>query len=164
MALTTYTSYDEIRATLGVSSDEIEDTTLALAIYEDYLLLELEDISDTLVTDFGTVAGISAGSRTAVQNKFYKTTRLFAAFAVAKQLTASLPLFSPKDISDGKATLGRYADSPYKETIKRIKDEYDRFRVRLDEAHKGLTATATTAITRSYMSAVSPSVDPVTGS
>ena len=34
MALLTYTTYDDIRAALGVSSDEIEDATLSLSLYE----------------------------------------------------------------------------------------------------------------------------------
>lgn len=164
MALTDYTTYDEIRASLGVSSDEIEDTTLGLAMYSDYLDLELDDIDSDIASQFTTVKAIAEGSRTAAEARFYKATTLFAVYAVARQLTVSLPLFSPKDISDGKATLGRYADSPYRETIKRVKDEYEKFRVRLKDTFDALNATTTTPVTRSYMGVSSPDTDVVTGS
>lgn len=164
MALTDYTTYDEVRATLGVSLDEIKDTTLGLPLYADYLLTELDDVHTSIRTEYATIVGIAEISRTAVQAKFYRTVRLFSNFATAKQLTTSLPLFSPKDISDGKATMGRYADSPYRSTIKRINEEYDRFRNKLLEALNELTSTGTQTAYRSYLLTVGTTPDPVTGS
>ena len=50
MPLTDYTSYDEVRAALGVSAEELEDETLQLDFYSISLTAELEDIADTLVS------------------------------------------------------------------------------------------------------------------
>ena len=43
LPITNYTSYDSVRAALGVSSDDLEDATLALDIYADALELEFDD-------------------------------------------------------------------------------------------------------------------------
>ena len=162
MALLTYTTYDDIRAALGVSSDEIEDATLSLSLYELNLISELEDVDVDLVSDYATVAALS--SRTAVQDRFLQATRLFATYVVAYQATTSLPLFSPKDISDGKATVSRYADSPYKEVIKRVEQLYGKYKARLEAAVAANNAESAPSITsRPYFSVSVPDSDPVTG-
>lgn len=165
MALTDYTTYADVRGVLGVSDDELEDATLALALYSDHLLQEFDDVSTTLASDFATVAAITPeSSRTAVQQRFYRLTRLFAAYAVAKQLGSGLPLFGPKDITDGKATVSRFADSPYRAVLKEVQNKYDELRIKLKEAHAGLSSSATNTVVRSYFSAVGMATDPVTGS
>ena len=162
MALLTYTTYDDIRAALGVSTDEIEDATLSLSLYELNLTSELEDVALTLESEYATVAALS--SRTAVQDRFLQATRLFATYAVAYQATTSLPLFSPKDISDGKASVTRYADSPYKEVMKRVEQLYGKYRSKLEAAFAAITAGSVPSITaRPYFSVASPDSDPVTG-
>jgi hypothetical protein len=162
VALLTYTTYDDIRAALGVSSDEIEDATLSLSLYELNLTSEFEDIGLTLESDYATVAALS--SRTAVQDRFLQATRLFATYAVAYQAATSLPLFSPKDISDGKATVSRYADSPYKEVVKRIEQLYGKYKARLEAAFAANGAVSAPSITpRPYFTVSVPDSDPVTG-
>lgn len=162
MALLTYTTYDDIRAALGVSVDEIEDATLSLSLYELNLTAELEDVDLTLETEYATVAALT--SRTAVQDRFLQATRLFSTYVVAYQATTSLPLFSPKDISDGKATMSRYADSPYKEVIKKVEQLYGKYKSRLEAALAALTASSAPSITaRPYFSVSVPDSDPVTG-
>lgn len=162
MALLTYTTYDDIRAALGVSSDEIEDATLSLSLYELNLTSEFEDIDLTLEETYATVAALS--SRTAVQDRFLQATRLFSTYAVAYQAATSLPLFSPKDISDGKATVSRYADSPYKEVIKRLEQLYGRYKARLEAAFSDATAgDAPSIVSRPYFNVAVPDSDPVTG-
>jgi hypothetical protein len=91
-------------------------------------------------------------------------TRLFASYATAKQLTASLPMFGPKDISDGKATVSRFAASPYKDVVKGIAQEYDRIKGLLSDAYLALTSASSTTTVRSYLGSTGLSVDPVTGS
>ena len=162
MAITAYTTYDDIRAALGVSSDEIEDATLSLDIYELNLTSEFEDISLSLASAYATVAALT--SRSDVQERFYQATRLFSAYAVAYQATSSLPLFSPKDISDGKATVSRYADSPYKAVIAQVKTLYEKFKGKLEKAYADNSATSVADLApRPYFTVVSPSYDPVTG-
>lgn len=158
MSILDYTTYDDIRAVLGVSTDELEDTTLDLEIYDSGLVLDLEDV------DLGLSDAYLAlpATRTATQDRFHRTVRMFAAYSVARQLTASLPMFGPKDISDGKATVTRFADSPYKETIKRVQAEFDRCRTRLEKAYAGLSSGAYTLTIPTFLSVASPSTDPVT--
>lgn len=163
MALLDYTTYDDIRAALGVSSDEIEDATLSLSVYEFGLLAELEEIDPTLHEAFTTVAEVCG--RTEEEERFFQATSLFATYAVALQATAALPLFSPKDISDGKATVSRYADSPYKEVIKRVEQQYSRCKSRLEKAFATYNSAGAPSITsRTFFSVSVLDSDPITGS
>jgi hypothetical protein len=82
---------------------------------------------------------------------------------VAVQLSSSLPLFSPKQVGDGKAGFSRYADSPYKEAIKNAQQKFDRYRARLELKYATFKATTSTAATRRYGGGVAPTSDPVTG-
>jgi len=161
--INSYTTFDDIRAVLGVSSDEIEDATFSLDVYTLNLTSELEDISANLVTDYTTVA--EAASRSAVEERFYQATRLFAVYAVAYQATGSLPLFSPKDISDGKATVSRYADSPYKVVIEKVRTMYEKFRGKLEKAYAEYGSNSSpTLVIRPFFSVASGAKDPVTNS
>lgn len=163
MIILTYTSFEEIRAVLGVTAEELEDVTLALPVYEHSLLAELNSISSSLVTTFDTVSNIADDARSVAQSNFYGAMRVFAPYAVAVQLASSLPLFAPKDVTDGKAAVGRDSSSPYKVTIERCQANYDRFRALLITTLAGLTAGAALAIKRPFMRAASPTSDPVTG-
>jgi len=164
MTLIDYTSYDDVRAALGVSQDEIKDTTLSLDLYAFNLASELEGISLTLIPAFTTVKAIPVDDRSAVQTRFFQATKLFASYAVAKQLCTSLPMFAPKDQTDGKASLGRFSADPYKATIARIVADYETNKARLELALEGLTPEVGRVVTsRPYFSVVSPLVDPVLG-
>ena len=162
MALLSYTTYDDIRAALGVSSDEIQDATLSLSLYELNLTSEFEDIGLSLETDYATVAALS--SKTAIQDRFLQATRLFSTYAVAYQATTSLPLFSPKDVTDGKAAFSRYADSPYKEVIKRVEQNYGKYKSRLEAAYAANNSGSAPSIaTWPYFNVSVSDSDPVTG-
>lgn len=163
MEIINFTTFNDIRAVLGVSDDEIEDATLSLDIFELNLTSELEDISVNLIGDYSTVAELT--TRTAVQERFYQATRLFSAYAVAYQATGSLPLFSPKDISDGKATVSRYADSPYREVIKKVSAQYEKFKVKLEKAYAEFgSSSAPSRTIPSLFAVASGARDPVTNS
>lgn len=160
MLITTYTTYNDVRAMLGVNDEELEDGTLALESFSTGLQLDLEDIDQTLPA---TYAALPPTGRTATQERFYLTTRLFATYSVAMQLSTSLPLFSPKNVTDGKAAVGRYADSPYKDVIKKIQADYDRYRARLEKAFAALSSASYTLTPPTLMVVASPTSDPVTG-
>lgn len=163
MALVDFTSYDDIRGALGVSADELEDTTLSLPLYEFDLTAVLEEVSLTLITAFRALPS-DPDTWSDVQKRFNASTRLFATYAVAKHLTISLPLFSPKEISDGKAHTTRYAVDPYKKTIEGVLGGFETNRARLVAAYAALTTTQTnSAPARTWLSAVAPASDPVTG-
>lgn len=162
MVLIDYTTPSDIRAILGVTDEELEDSTLELDVYAISLEGELEDVSVNLPSQYATVSAISEASRTDAQRRFYQATRLFATYAVAQQLGSSLPMFGPKDISDGKATVSRFADSPYKQTLEEIKRQYKVTRRRLEDAFAAVNlSTASTKVFRTFLSVSSPSTDPV---
>lgn len=158
--LTDYTTYNDIRAVLGVSEDDLTDTTLALQIYEDYLTQELEDVDIDLPDTYTTTAALPAP--TAAETRFVKACSLFATFSVARTLTASLPLFAAKQITDGKAQVSRF-DNPYKDAIKSINEQYEVLKTRLIAALGAIGTITTAATVQRYFAVISPSVDPVTG-
>lgn len=171
MALTDFTTFEDIRAALGVSSDELEDDTLNLSLYEFNLKDDLTEVGEEavpnsdLITDFRTADAKSPGTRTAAETRLVEATRLFSTYVVARQCTSALPLFSPKEQSDGKASLVRYASNPYEHTVREVKALYDKYRGRLITAYTKLkSVTSPTLTARSYFSVVSPTTDPVTGS
>lgn len=159
MVITDYTTYADIRAALGVSEDDIEDATLALSLYADYLQGELEDIDLTLTSVYATVKAEAAPSD--AQKRFLATCRLFSTFAVAKQLTASLPLFAAKNVSDGKATVGRF-DNPYKDVIASVNSQYDKMKSRLVAALFALGTTTKDVVPRVFFVPSVAGYNPIT--
>lgn len=165
MALTDFTTFNDIRATLGVSTDEIEDDTLSLEVYESSLILELTSVDPLVIVEYLNLPS-DVSTLNGLQAAFRRAVRLFSTYAVAKQLTISLPLFSPKDISDGKATVGRYSTDPYKEVVKGVIGRYDEYKDVLAAAYSVLyVSTVSAPVTASIggFRQVSPTYDPVTG-
>lgn len=111
MALIDYTTYAEIRAVLGVSDEELEDADLALPIRNLELEMAFDEVSPNLL-DFYDIA-LAANPKSPSQRRLVRAVPVFAAYAVAIRLLASLPLFAPKKITDGRAEFERIAD-PYK--------------------------------------------------
>lgn len=158
--ITTYTTYADIRAALGVSDEDLEDETLALSLYADSLTQDLEDIALTLPDTIATTKANVTPTDNEV--RFLTAARLFATYAVAKQLTAALPLFAAQQVSDSKATVQRF-DNPYRDTIKQVVDQYERTRNRLMASLTLIGTVTADATPRVYMGVSSPSSDPVTG-
>lgn len=162
MALTDYTSYAQIRALLGVEDDELADETIGLEVYSTGLLEDLLDVGLTLEADYATVNAIE--NRSTAQQRLWRTVRSFASFSVAKRVGASLSMFGPKDVTDGKAGVSRFSDAPYKATMKNIEVEYGVAKQRLTEAYNAYGSASKTLAPRTYFAASKPSFDPVTGS
>ena len=158
--LTTYTTYGDVRAALGVSIDELDDATLALKLYDDALNADFDDISGTLRATFTTVNALT--TPTTAQARFLACARSFATYSVSRTLLSALPMFGPKSVEDGKAKMDRFSN-PIKDIAKRVEGEYDRWRARLEDALKALGEAAATPITRTYASAVAPASNPITG-
>lgn len=164
MSMIDYISFDDVRAALGVSSDEITDTTLSLDLYAFNLVSELEGISLTLMTDYATQKETTPDTWSAIQTRFHQAVRMFSAYAVAKQATVSLPMFAPKEQTDGKASLVRFAQDPYKATIAQVSQQYDVTKARLEAAYGAINSAGTpVASTRPYFVVSTPTYDPVLG-
>lgn len=161
MPISSYTSPDAIRAALGVSALELKDATLSLQMYEDNLLLDLAEIGQGAASALAAL--VQTPSTDEVQLQFLRAGRLFATYSVANHLLSALPLFSPKEITDGKASLVRYADGPYNKVIEEVRARYTQYQAAAAAAY---AATQSAQVTESrlptYMRS-SRGVDPVTG-
>lgn len=159
--ITKYTSYDEVRSVLGVEDDELDDSTLGLGVYYNHLLEMFEDINPTLVQLYDEVDGTPVKSP--LQERFLRLVQTFATYAVAKQLTPSLPMFAPRSVGDGKATMSRFLD-PYKDTIRGIEEQFTLTQNRLQQVVDELTSENRSAEGRRFLIGVGLAQDPVTGS
>lgn len=163
MTIADYTSFDDVRAALGVSKDEISDATLSLDLYTFNLVSELEAIDLSLIAAYEALP-VSLDTRSAAEVRFAQSVSLFSTYAVAKQGTIALPMFSPKEQTDGKAGLVRFAQDPYKATKQSVIDQYNVFRQKLEAAYFALQPAVQQGSTaRTYISVVSPLSDPVLG-
>jgi hypothetical protein len=164
MSLTTYCSYDEVRSALGVNDLELKDSVLALPVYEMGLLRELSKLSTALNAAFSVVAAVAPGDRTAQQTALYEACHLFSVYTVAKQVGVSLPTFAVKDVSDGKASVSRFAGEPFKATLAAIDEYLAGYKVDLKAAFETFNGAGTTLARATVGTVASPrSYDPVTG-
>lgn len=163
MALVDFTDYDDIRAALGVSEEELEDHTISLPLYEINLKAEIRRADATALAAFSDLPP-DPDNYTDDQRTFAESMRFFATYAVAKHLTSTLPLFSPKEISDGKSHLTRYAQNPYKDTIDAVLGLYEQSKQDMLASLVAITAvSAPVATIRTIIKAARPNFDPVTG-
>lgn len=165
MAITTYTSYNEIRAVCGMSTDELPDTDLALEIYANALSIAMRGVNlpdsvdpgnGPLINLFTTISGMSTG-RTDKQQQLYDLTRMFATYAVADEVLSSIAMRAVKAISDSKATLTRFSgDQTYTSTQQTIQIKLNDAKIKLEN----LTVTEVYPLT--FMGVASPDTDVVT--
>lgn len=166
MALTPFTTTAEVRAVIGVTPEELEDSTLNLGIYETNLRMELDQIQDNdgaLVTEFEVIVAKAENDRSAQEKKLHAAVMLFCPYPVVLQLETGVPLFAPKAITDGKASITRHAESPFKEQFDRARQYYERFRQNLLKVWAAYNATTSTSVGIPLLAVISsPSTDPVT--
>lgn len=163
MNLLDYTTYEDIRATLGVNDLELSDGTLGLALYSSNLAIELGDIGPTLADRYDEVRLLPDEARTKTQQRLFDVTRVFSTYAVAKQCAGSLPMFGPKSISDSKTEVSRFTNDPYKATIKAINESWSAHRTRLVAALAEVQAAGALRVKLKVFGVSKPTVDAVTG-
>lgn len=161
--LTEYTSFDEIRAVLGVAAEEIEDATLDLPIYQTQLIFALEDVATGVPDAFKVVSAKTYASRTSAEQRLYEVTRIFSAFAIANELLTSLPYFAELKVQDGRAAKERVAD-PYEKTRAGVGASLADMRIRLSAAYGAVASGATllSKVTRVWATSAGLALDPVT--
>lgn len=109
--LTSYTSYDQIRAVLGVSPKEITDGVLGQPLYESALVEALDELTDpegTVTINYATVSAKPVDSRTSAETKFFNLVQMYAAYFVGLDALSSGPFSIPNTITDGKASVVRF--------------------------------------------------------
>lgn len=163
MDITDYTTYNEIRSTVGLASKELTDADLSQEIYANRLQLSLNkvdlsatDFTGTLKINFDTIAAVDEASRTDAQQELYNLTRLFSTYTVAYEVAISLSM-SAKSISDSKATLSRFSpQSTYMQVAENLKSYLSDIKDQLENIGLGTFTTLT------YLSVVTPDTDVVT--
>lgn len=163
MQLIDYTTLDDIRAVLGISEEEVSNADLSLESFAISLELKLSDISESLASAYSAVKAIPEASMTAKQLRFYKTVRLYAAYAVAENLLTSLPNFGFKVVTDGKAKTERFdhwedVKSGILATLNSLK-----IKVRIALAAIDGTYVAPETVAGVFIVGVATSTNPVTG-
>jgi len=159
--LTQYTSYDDIRAALGVAPEEITDDVLGLTSYEQILTFDLYDITPAIGSYYLALPG---SGLTADQERFQDLMQVYAAYVIAQHLLTSLPMFGPQSIRDAKTEIQRISD-PYKATREGVIAFYGLMRARLLAAYLVLVPAApiSSAAVFNPMAAIPLGTDPVTG-
>lgn len=168
MALADITTYDTIRALLGVSPKELKDETLALDLWEQQFLLEMSDVDaggGEVDTQYAAVKAIDEGSRTPAQKQFYNVYNMLAGYSVARQLLSPQVMFSPVRITDGRAEIERFKDSNFDHVRIGVQGTYSALLTRLTNLLLTLAPSATVPVptTRRMISSVGLGTDPVTG-
>ena len=158
-ALTDFASYDEIRAVLGVSDEELEDGTLALPMYLKLLQMEFGDMEPTLEAQY--LAAKGSASPTAEEQKLVDVVSVFSAYAISKHLLTSLPLFAPKRITDGRAETDRVTD-PFEGVREGVNSTYQSLKARVLIALSNAGTPTTAATQRTYFAAAGLAINPVT--
>jgi hypothetical protein len=161
MDLRDYTTYADVRAALGVSAKEISDEILALPLYEDSLKNELDELGTDFLADYDAL--LVATTLTRPEEKLLRVGRLFCSYTVAHQCTVALPLFSPREVSDGKASFSRYNDNPYAATTKDVKSRYSQYRAAVIAAYESVKSATSVTATPLYVVISTPTSNPITG-
>lgn len=167
MDITDYTTYDEVRSTCGLSTDELPDTKLAEEIYANVLSLALDDVvvpddapgPGPLDSRYLEIKALDPTARSTKEQKLYDLTRIFSTYAVAYEVVVSLSMRAPKSIGDSKSSLVRFSpESTYELVIDAIRSRLDDIKQKIEEINDSAVSSI------SYMGVVSPATDRVTGS
>lgn len=156
-----FTSADEVRAVLGVSPEELEDQTLELGIYLNQLQFDLADVGVTLEATYLAIKDLEVSNRTAVQQKLFNVTSVYSSYFVSRLLLTSLPVFAPKQITDGKASQVRI-DDPFSRVKEGVEAQYLVLRARLLAALAATGVSVASGISRIYVGSAGLSSNPVT--
>jgi hypothetical protein len=159
--LTDYTSYDEVRAVLGVSTKDLDDATLALPIYERNLRIEFAELDSGTNSQYLAISAMPANTRTAAQQTFYEVTQVYSAYSISKQLLTSLPYFALQRVTDGRAEGERTGDA-FKDVKDSINATFNILSTRIKTYYMALGNTLVLRETAKNSVGVSIAYDPVT--
>lgn len=168
MAITTYTSYDTIRAILGVSAKEIKDATLGLPLFETQFLLEMGDVDQgggAVISQYNTIAALTPSARTAQQQQLLNLVNMLAAYSVGRQILTGAALAIPVRVTDGKAELERFDTQNFDKVREGVLLSYGQVLRRLKAVIVALVPSAQVLdnTARTHILSAGLASDPVTG-
>lgn len=163
MALTNYTTYDQVRALLGVHDKELTDQVLSLPMYNTLLEMELLAVDADLITQYESARAAAIPST--LQRRFVDVVSLYATYVVGVQALVSAPYFAEKRMSDGNAEKERN-DDPFAIVASNIANQMPTILARLRTLFLNLvgneaTAEVITRASRSLYRSTGLAVDPV---
>lgn len=162
--LTPFTTVDDVRALLGVSSEELPDRTLNLPVYEIALRRKVRSLDEARGIVALFVSLDVNPSRNALENAAHQAIYYYASLVAATQAGLSLALVAPKRITDDKSGVERFSDSPYRDVLARLEAELAAARAAAQAALADLFGLTPPAQKQSrQFVAVKRSYDPVTG-
>ena len=161
--ITDYTSFEDVRAALGVSDEEISDGTLQLESWSILLDEDLRSINAGLAAIFTDLAG-NVPDWTADERRLHSLIKLYATYAVAFRLLDSSELFGFLRVADGRASTERVPDA-YRNLRANLTAMLGRVRALLASALLAVfpVVEVPTLTVVSYFGAVGTATDPVTG-
>jgi methionyl-tRNA synthetase len=152
----------DVRAVLGVSAKELTDAVLTRSIFSVRLREDMLEMHSQLVADFATIGSLD--TRTDIQERFVELASAYAAYHVANQCLAALPMFSFQSILEEKAEYVRATD-PFKLLRQDVQAVLAVMKRRLQAAYAAVNPSApvTSAAARTLVVSVGLASDPVLG-
>lgn len=161
MALTNYTTTDEVRSLLGVSPKEVKDAVITTNTNLLVVLEKLDEI-DAGVREAYQLA-LDTDPPSSLQARFILLVQTFCAYTVALTMIPALPALAPKRITDGKSETER-VDNPFTALEPGMRSNLEFVCKKLKTAYSNLTGNATTVAPPRIMASSSPlATDPITG-
>jgi hypothetical protein len=137
MPITSFTTFDEIRAALGVSATELPDSIIGQEQYSTLAVLDLEAVNSGIPALYSTIFALPEANRSAAEQRYYLLVRLFITYAIARNLLTSLPLFSVSRLSDGRAEFTRQPDI-FEDVRLGVQGMFNTLRTKLTTSYVGL--------------------------
>lgn len=160
--LTYYTSYDQVRAVLSVTDEELEDHTLALPVFEYNLHQQFADVGDGVHDKYLALLANSA-TWTADERRFVNIAQVFSTYGVAVQLLDSLPLLAVQSEQDARAQYQRF-EKPFERVEAAVRSAFQVSKANLLKVYNLIATTPLNAVptTRRFSGSAGIALDPVT--
>lgn len=161
--LTYYTSYDQVRAILSVTDEELEDHTLALPVFEYNLHQQFVDAGEGLHEKYLALMAANSTSWTANERRYVNIAQVFATYGVAVQLLDSLPLLAVQSEQDARAQYQRF-EKPFERVDAAVRSAFQVAKANLVRVYNLIAATPLNSqpTLRRFSGSAGLPLDPVT--
>lgn len=162
MDVTDLTDSDLVRAVLGVSEEELENTTIESTIFGARLTEDMYALNASMPGDFETIVDLPVPS--ALQTRFLNLVEAWASYTVASYLLESISMFAPKEIEASRDRFARVED-PYSQLKADVTRALATVTSRLLAVYAQLdpVTPVTAAEELTYATTIDLGTDPVTG-
>jgi len=113
-----YSSYDQVRACLGVTAKEIPDKVITDLSLEVLTEMELDPVYPGHAA---VVSAVENNTATSEERRIFNLLRLFCAYQTAVFLLPQLQMLTAQMLSDGDAQMRRFTPDDIEETKRQIR-------------------------------------------